>query len=57
VVTTQTYLRLVFQGGGYVSITVQPGAETTLVLETYVWDVAVRRFLIQLSRRRRRCPL
>ena len=53
-ITSQTHLGLVFQGGGgYVAITVQPGAETTLELETREWDYAVRQFMGQVSRRRR----
>lgn len=53
-VTSQTPLGLVFQGGGgYVAVTVQAGAETTLELETREWDYAVRQFMGQVSRRRR----
>jgi hypothetical protein len=52
-VTAQTPLGLVFQGGGgHVAITVQPGDETTLELETREWDYAVRQFMTQCRRRR-----
>jgi hypothetical protein len=47
---TQTSQRLVFQGGGgHVAITVQPGATTTLELETREWDAAVQRFMGQVN--------
>ena len=40
---------LVFQGGGgYVAITAQPGATTTLELETREWDRAVQQFMKQV---------
>jgi hypothetical protein len=53
-VTTQTPRGVVFQGGGgHVMITVQPGAETTLELETREWDYAVQQFMAQVSGRRR----
>jgi hypothetical protein len=53
-VTTQTHRSVVFQGGGgHVMITVQPGAETTLELETREWDYAVQQFMAQVSGRRR----
>lgn len=49
----RTPLGLVCQGGGgHVAITVQPGAFTTLELETREWDVAVQHFMAQVSRRR-----
>jgi len=49
----QTPLSLVFQGGGgHVAMTVQPGACTTLELETREWDGAVHHFMAQVSRRR-----
>ena len=52
-ILAQTPLGLVFQGGGgHVAITVQPGACTTLELETREWDVAVQHFMAQVSRRR-----
>ena len=50
---SQTNLGLVFQGGGgHIAITVQPGATTTVELETREWDYAVQRFMAQVSRRR-----
>lgn len=53
-VISQTPQGLVFQGGGgQVTITVQPGATTTLELETREWDFAVRRFMEQVSYRPR----
>ena len=52
-ILAQPPLGLVFQGGGgHVAITVQPGAVTTLELETWEWDVAVQHFMAQVSRRR-----
>jgi hypothetical protein len=48
----QTRQCLVFQGGGgHVALTVHPGATTTLELETREWDVAVQRFMGQVSQR------
>jgi hypothetical protein len=45
---SQTPHSLVFQGGGgHVAISVQPGATTTLELETREWDVAVQKFMRQ----------
>ena len=42
-ITSQTNLGLVFRGGGgHIAVTAQPGAETTLELETREWDYAVR---------------
>ena len=53
-VVSQTPQSLVFQGGGgHVAITVQPGATTTLELETREWDFVVRRFMEQVSHRPR----
>jgi hypothetical protein len=53
-VTAQTHHSVVFQGGGgHVMVTVQPGVETTLELETREWDHAVRQFMAQVSGRRR----
>jgi hypothetical protein len=53
-VTTQSHRSVVFQGGGgHVMITIQPGAETTLELETREWDYAVQQFMAQVSGRRR----
>jgi hypothetical protein len=49
---TQTPHSLGFEGGGgHVAITVHPGATTTLELETREWDVAVQRFMAQVSQR------
>jgi hypothetical protein len=53
-VTSQTPLSVILQGGGgYVAVSVQPGGETTLELETREWDYAVRQFMVQVSRRQR----
>ena len=44
--TSQTNLNVVFQGGGgHIAVTAQPGAETTLDLETREWDYAVKQFM------------
>jgi hypothetical protein len=49
----QTSQSLVFQGaGGHVVITVKPGRQTMLELETREWDYAVQQFMLQVSRRR-----
>ena len=46
-------LGLVFQGGGgYIAITAQPGATTTLELETREWDYAVQQFMARVHQRR-----
>ena len=51
--TSQQNLALVFQGGGgYIAITAQPGATTTLELETREWDYAVQQFMARVHRRR-----
>ena len=51
--TSQTNLVLVFQGGaGHIAVTAQPGAETTLELETREWDYAVEKFMTRVHRRR-----
>jgi hypothetical protein len=51
--TSQTSQSLVFQGrGGHVAITVKPGAQTILELETHGWDEAGQQFMVQVSRRR-----
>jgi hypothetical protein len=51
--TSQTNLGLVFQGGGgHIAVTAQPGAETTLELETREWDYAVEKFMARVHRRR-----
>jgi len=40
---------ITFQGGGgYVTVTAQPGEETTLELETREWDRAVQQFMQQV---------
>jgi len=45
-ITSQNNLGLVFQGGGgHIAVTAQPGAETTLELETREWDYAVEKFM------------
>ena len=52
-ITSQTNLSLVFQGGGgHIAVTAQPGAETTLELETCEWDYAVEKFMARVHRRR-----
>jgi hypothetical protein len=52
-ITSQTNLSLGFQGGGgYIAVTAQPGAKTTLELETREWDYAVQRFMARVQRRR-----
>ena len=51
--TSQTNLNVVFQGGGgYIAVTAQPGAETTLELETREWDYGVKQFMARVQRRR-----
>lgn len=51
-IVSQTNLRLVFQGGGgYIAVTAQPGAKTTLELETREWDAAVQQFMARVHRR------
>ena len=52
-ITSQHNLGLVFQGGGgHIAVTAQPGAETTLALETREWDYAVEKFMARVHRRR-----
>jgi hypothetical protein len=52
-ITSQTNLSLGFQGGGgYIAVIAQPGAKTTLELETREWDSAVQRFMARVQRRR-----
>jgi hypothetical protein len=52
-ITSQNNLDLVFQGGGgHIAVTAQPGAETTLELETREWDYAVEKFMARVHRRR-----
>lgn len=51
-ITSQNNLGLVFQGGGgHIAVTAQPGAETTLELETREWDYAVEQFMARVHRR------
>ena len=51
--TSQTNLSLVFQGGGgHITVTAEPGAKTTLELETREWDYAVEQFMVRVQRRR-----
>jgi hypothetical protein len=50
--TSQTNLSLVFQGGGgHIAVTVEPGAKTTLELETREWDYGVQQFMARVQRR------
>ena len=50
---SQTNLSVVFQGGGgYIAVTAQPGATTTVELETREWDYAVQQFMARVHRRR-----
>ena len=50
---SHTTQRLVFQGGGgHVAMTVTPGPQTMLEIETRAWDDAVHQFMAQVSRRR-----
>jgi hypothetical protein len=50
---SQTSQSLVFQGGGgHVTITVKPGAQTLIELKTHGWDEAGQQFMAQVSRRR-----
>ena len=50
---SQSNLSLVFQGGGgYIAVTAQPGATTTIELETREWDYAVQQFMARVHRRR-----
>lgn len=53
--STQHPLGMVFQGGGgYVALTLQPGADETVVeLETREWDYPVQQFMAQVHKRRR----
>src|SRR2546428_13159530 len=51
--TSQHNLDMVFQGGGgHIAVTAQPGAKTTLELETREWDYAVKQFMGRVQRRR-----
>jgi hypothetical protein len=50
--TSQTNLAVVLQGGGgHIAVTAQPGAETTLELETREWDYPVKQFMARVQRR------
>ena len=52
-ITSQNNLGLVSQcGGGHIAVTAQPGAETTLELETRAWDYDVQRFMARVHQRR-----
>jgi hypothetical protein len=52
-ITSQTNLSLVLQGGGgHITVTAEPGAKTTLELETREWDYAVEQFMVRVQRRR-----
>ena len=53
--TAQQQLTFVFQGGGgHVSVTIQPGADETVVdLETREWDYPVRQFMGIIQKRHR----
>jgi hypothetical protein len=49
--TSQQNLGIVFQGGGgHIAVTAQPGAETTLEIETREWDYAVKQFMARVQR-------
>ena len=49
--TSQQNLALVFHGGGgHIAVTAQPGAGTTLDLETREWDYAVKQFMARVQR-------
>jgi hypothetical protein len=51
--TSQTNLSLGFQGGGgHITVTAEPGAPTTLDLETREWDYGVQQFMARVQRRR-----
>jgi hypothetical protein len=51
--TSQTNLSLVFQGGGgHIAVTAEPGATTTLDIETREWDYPVEQFMARVQRRR-----
>ena len=50
---SQTNLSLVFQGGGgHIAVTAEPGAKTTLDIETREWDYGVQQFMARVQRRR-----
>jgi hypothetical protein len=49
--TSQTNLTLVFQGGGgHIAVTAEPGAQTTLEIETREWDYGVQQFMAHVQR-------
>jgi hypothetical protein len=51
--TTQQNLGVVFEGGGgHIAVTAQPGATTTLEIETREWDSAVKQFMARVQRGR-----
>ena len=51
--TSQANLSLVFQGGGgHIAVTAEPGAQTTLDIETREWDYGVQQFMARVQRRR-----
>ena len=50
---SQTNLSLVFQGGGgHIAVTAEPGAKTTLDIETREWDYGVQQFMARVQQRR-----
>jgi hypothetical protein len=52
-ILSQTNLSLVFQGGGgHIAVTAEPGAMTTLEIETREWDSPVEQFMVRVQRRR-----
>jgi hypothetical protein len=52
-VTSRTARGVVLQGGGgYVAIQAQPGARTTVDIETREWDYPVQQFMVRIGRRR-----
>jgi hypothetical protein len=52
-IMSQTNLSLVFQGGGgHIAVTAEPGAKTTLEIETREWDYPVEQFMARVQRRR-----
>ena len=49
---SQTNLSVVFQGGGgHIAVTAEPGAQTTLEIETREWDYGVQQFMAHVQRR------
>src|SRR5215510_1338647 len=48
-----THLSFVLQGdGGYIAVTAEPGAKTTLIIETHAWVEAVEQFMVRVQGRR-----